>query len=385
MLDTQNIKIAILIYSLAGGGAERVVSYLLPYLQKKGIEVHLVLMNTTISYKIPQNTAIHYLEQSKGDEHGLFKFVKLPFLAYRYAKLLNQLGVTHTFALLTRPSYINILSRYFTRHSYKLVISERSHPSKQYGYGNLQSKINNFLIKKLYPKADQIICNSKGNADDLIQNYDIKEAKIKVLHNPIDIEKIDQIDPKTNYFETNMFNVVTIGRMDAGKNHQILIRAVVNFPSVHLHILGDGYLRPKLEHLVEELDLNSRVTFLGFNNNPYRFLKGADLFIFGSNHEGFPNVLLEAMCCGLPILTTNCKSGPDEIMELKEAKTDDIMITDYGILTPVNDLELMQKGLDYCLQNPEYLNRCRIRVKERIQDFKREPILEAYTNKILSQ
>lgn len=377
--------ISILIYSLAGGGAERVVSYLLPYIQKKGIEVHLVLMNTTISYKIPQNTAIHYLEQSKGDEHGLFKLVKLPFLAYRYAKLLKQLGVTHTFALLTRPSYINILSRYFTRHSYELVISERSHPSKQYGYGNLQSKINNFLIKKLYPKADQIICNSKGNADDLIENYNIDAAKIQVVHNPINIEKIDQIIPEKDYFNNSTFNIVTIGRMDAGKNHQLLIRTIANFPSVHLHILGDGFLRPNLEQLVDELELNTRVSFLGFDNNPYRFLKGADLFIFGSLHEGFPNVLMEAMCCGLPILTTNCKSGPDEIMELKEAKTNDIMITDYGILTPVNDLELMQKGLAYCLEHPEYLNRCRIRVKERIQDFKREPILEAYTNIILSQ
>lgn len=384
-MKKENIIIAILIYSLAGGGAERVVSYLLPYLQKKGIEVHLVLMNTTICYDIPKNTTIHFLEKSKGDEHGLFKLAKLPFLAYRYAQLLKQLQVTHSFALLTRPSYINILSRYFTNHRYQLVISERSHPSQQYGYGNLQSKINNILIKKLYPKADRVICNSKGNMDDLIQNYNIEASIIQVVHNPIDIEKIDKIPAEGNFFNSGTFNIVTIGRMDAGKNHQLLIRAIEKFPDVHLYILGDGFLRQKLEQLVSNLKLKKRVTFLGFDNNPYRFLKSVDLFMFGSNHEGFPNVLLEAMCCGLPILTTNCQSGPDEIMELKDVRKNDIMITDYGVLTPVGDLELMKKGLAYCLEHPEYLERCRIRVKERIQDFKREPILQAYTNVILSQ
>jgi N-acetylgalactosamine-N,N'-diacetylbacillosaminyl-diphospho-undecaprenol 4-alpha-N-acetylgalactosaminyltransferase len=379
-----NLKISILIYSLAGGGAERVVSYLLPYLKNKGIEVHLVLMNSTISYDIPKDIPIHFIEKSQGDEHGLLKLLKLPWLSFKYAQLLKKLRITHSFALLTRPSYINILSQFFTKKNYKISISERSYPSMQYGYGNLQSKINNFLIKYLYPKADQIICNSHGNASDLIENYNLTSSKIAVVHNPINIEKIDNIEKDPSLFQKDRFNIITVGRMDFGKNQELLIKAIAPFATMRLYILGDGYLRESLEQLVKELDLTDRVLFLGFDNNPFKYLKAADLFLFGSNHEGFPNVLLEAMACGLPIVSTNCKSGPDEIMELKERKTDDIMITEYGILTPVGDLKLMQKGLAYCLEHPEFLAYCCNNVKRRIQDFKKEPILEAYTQHILS-
>ncbi|MDC6405682.1 MULTISPECIES: glycosyltransferase [Maribacter] len=377
-------KIAILIYSLAGGGAERVVSYLLPFLDEKGWEVHLVLMNTTIKYDIPKQIHIHYLEKSNGYENGFLKFIKLPLLSYKYARLLKKLCITHSFALLTRPSYISVIASYFLSSKSQFVISERSYPSMQYGYGNLQSRINNFLIKRLYPKADKIICNSKGNGMDLVKNYNIDSNKIVVVNNPIDLEKIDTVLPDNSIFSSEYINILTIGRMDAGKNQELLIRALVDFPSVHLYILGDGILKSHLESLVGANNIGNRVTFLGFDSNPFKYLKAVDIFMFGSNHEGFPNVLLEAMACGLPILTTNCKSGPDEIMELKTPKMDDIMITDYGILTPVGDLDLMKKGLKYCLEHPEYLERCRIRVKERIQDFKREPILEAYTQHIVS-
>lgn len=379
------MKIAILIYSLSGGGAERVVSYLLAYLKNKGIEVHLVLMNNTISYDIPKNIPIHYIETSEGGfENGFLKLIKLPLLAYKYAKLLNRLKITHSFALLTRPSYINILSRYFTTWKYKITISERSYPSMQHGYNNLQSKINNFLIKKIYPKADQIICNSQGNANDLINNYNIPASLIAVAHNPVAIEHINTIAKKEGFFSSDYLNIVTIGRLDTGKNHQLLIHAVAQFPKIRLYILGDGGLRKSLTQLITDLNLTERVFLLGFDNNPYKYLKAADLFLFGSNHEGFPNVLLEAMACGLPIVSTNCKSGPDEIMELIVPKTDDIMLTDYGILSPVGNVKLLQKALAYCLEHPEFLDVSRKNVKDRIQDFKREPILKAYTHHILS-
>lgn len=383
-MKKEDIKIAILIFSLAGGGAERVVSYLLPFLKNKGFVVHLILMNETISYDIPKNIPVHFIENSWGNESGFLKLIKLPKLAYKYSKLLKSLEITHSFAMLTRASYINILSRYFTSHKFKLIISERSHPSMQYGYGNLQSKINNWLIKYLYPKADKIICNSKGNKEDLIDNYDISKHNIIVINNPINIEAIEAIEKEQDFFNSNTFNLVTIGRMDRGKNHELIIRAVEGFSNIHLYILGNGVLREFLEELVINKNLKDRVTFLGFDNNPFKYLKAADLFVFGSNHEGFPNVLLEAMCCGLPILSTNCKSGPDEIMELATPLSDDIMLTDYGILSPVENVELFKKGLSYCIDQPQFLEVCKRNAARRIQDFKREPILELYTSHIIS-
>ena len=377
--------IAILIYSMSGGGAERVVSYLLPYLEKKGFTVHLVLMNATVVYDIPKNTSVHYLEKSKSHENGILKLLKLPLLAFRYARLLKRLKITHSLSLLTRPNYINVLAQNFATASTKTIISERAYPSLHYGYGDSQSKINNRLIKKLYPKADFIICNSKGNAGDLIDNYDIHPDKIEVIHNPIDLQVIEQKPAIADFFDSAYCNMVTVGRLDSGKNHELLIKAIKKIQNTRLYILGAGVLKDDLLQLIKELQLEDRVHFLGFDPNPYKYLKSADLFVFGSNHEGFPNVLLEAMACGLPILTTNCKSGPDEIMELDEPADDEIMKTPFGILTPVGDVDLMAKGMAYFIQNPQYLQSCKTNVRQRIKAFEKDGILKAYESALSKQ
>ena len=121
---------------------------------------------------------------------------------------------------------------------------------------------------------------------------------------------------------------------------------------------------------------------MGFDSNPYRYLKSSDLFIFGSNHEGFPNVLLEAMACHLPVLSTNCNSGPNEILELKEDHKDDIMITDHGILVPIKNSFLMAKGIKYFLENKNYSENCITNCKNRINDFEKNHILKQYIETI---
>jgi len=372
------MNIAIFIYSMSGGGAERVVSYLLPYLKQKNHNVYLILMNTTMSYALPDDIPIHYLEKSKGRENGILKFIKLPFLAYKYAKLSKRLGLSHSFSLLSRPNYVNVLMTYFNRKPPEIIVSERNFASMIYGYGDMQSKINNFMVKWLYPKADLVIGNSKANVKDLIDNYGINKELTTVIENPIDLEKIETVDPLPDYFNESSFNMISVGRLEPVKNQQLLIKALLAVPNAQLYLLGKGILGKELKKLVEDENLSDRVHFLGFDPNPYKYLKSADLFVFGSNHEGFPNVLLEAMACGLPILTTNCKSGPDEIMELDTPVNDDIMKTPYGILTPVGDIDLMAKGMFYFIQNPEYLLSCKKNVIQRIKAFEKDGILKAY-------
>ncbi len=369
---------------MAGGGAERVVSYLLPYLIKKGHNVSLVLMEETIAYPIPKEVRIYYLDKAQEKESGVLKLMKLPWLAYHYARLLKKEGITHSFSLLTRSSYINIMARWFTQHPFKLIISERNYPSMQYEGGSMQARINRFLVKQLYPKADLIISNAKASANDLVENFGVAKDQIETIYNPIDIEKIAQLSKKEYFFDNNYFNAVSIGRLVPEKNHTFLLDAVVPFKNLRLYIFGEGMVRPLLEEKIKRLGLEDRVFLMGFEQNPFQYLKAADFFLFGSLNEGFPNVLLEAMCCGLPIISTNCKSGPDEMLELKEAKTDDIMFTDYGILTPINDVALMQKAIAYVIKNSSFLEECRPKLAQRINDFSREPILERYRRLVLA-
>ncbi len=376
--DSNNVVLGILIYSLAGGGAERVVSYLLDHYNSLNVETHLILMNEDKKYKLPKGITVHFIAKSNSKESGVQKLLKIPYLAYRYLKLSRKLDLTHSFSFLTRPNYINLIAGFFNHGLTKLIISERAFPSLQYGYGDISSKINRFLISKLYSKADQIICNSNGNKNDLIENFNVPEKKVSVINNPINCRGIEQEEGLKGFFDENYFNIISVGRLDEGKNHKLLINAISNLKNIRLYILGDGILRLELEDLIQSMQLEEKVFLLGFQSNPYSYLKKADLFVFGSNHEGFPNVLLEAMACGLPILSTNCKSGPSEILQYEEKEIQDLMITDYGILVPINDEELMKKGIQYFSLNQDYYLNCKQKVVERVQCYDTTVVLREF-------
>jgi N-acetylgalactosamine-N,N'-diacetylbacillosaminyl-diphospho-undecaprenol 4-alpha-N-acetylgalactosaminyltransferase len=264
-----------------------------------------------------------------------------------------------------------------------IIISERSNSSNQYGYNNLQSWINTFLIKKMYPRADLIITNSKGNAEDLISNFEVPSNKITTVYNPISIETIYAIEPKKDFFETDYFNLISVGRLDKGKNHQLLMRSVEKIKSkkIRLYIFGDGELKLELQKLIEDLKLENIVFLMGFHSNPYQYLKAADLFVFASNHEGFPNVLLEAMTCKLPIISTNCPSGPNEILEAKIGYDyEEKSFTKYGILVPRNNEKEMIEAIVFMIENRTYYKNCKESLKFRILDFENEKILKKFYN-----
>lgn len=376
------MKIAVFVYSLAGGGAERVVSQLVPYLEKRGLDVYLVLMNNTCVYSFQTKIEPFFLENSKATEKSVLKLLKIPLLAYKYHVFLKKNKIHKSISFLTRPGFISVLTKFFDKQR-TIIISERSNSSNQYGYDNMQSWINTFLIKKLYPKADLIITNSKGNAEDLIFNFNVPSFKIKTVYNPISIETILAIEPKSDFFDKDFFNLISIGRLDEGKNHQLLIRSVEKLKSkkVRLYIFGDGELRYELQKLIENLGLENIVFLMGFDSNPYQYLKAADLFVFASNHEGFPNVLLEAMTCNLPIVSTNCPSGPNEILEAEiEYDYGEKLFTKYGVLVPRNTEKEMIKAIVYMMENAVYYRNCKESLKTRILDFEKGKILEEFYN-----
>jgi len=360
------LKISILIYSMASGGAERVVSILLKELTQKH-EIELVLMRDVIFYDIPKNVRVTFLENSDPRENGIFKLLKLPFLAYKFSKIKSDVSIS----FMNRPNYINVLSKYFGKKS-KIIVSERAMPSKQHSLG-LQGKINRFLIRTLYKKADLVIANSKGNNYDLQKNFLVK--KIKTIYNPIELKKCRKT-------KNDKFTFVTIGRLDEGKNHALLIKALKNLNlNADLWIIGDGPLRKDLEKMVKNLKLEDKVIFWGRQKNVYEFLNKADCFVFSSNYEGFPNVLLEALNCSLPIISTDCKSGPREILApdsniLKQ--TEDIEVAEYGILTKVGSVESMTKAMRMMCENKELRYNFAKKSQNRVKEFEVEKIIKEW-------
>lgn len=380
------MKIAVFIYSLGGGGAERVVSQLIPYLENNGFDVYLVLMNNTCVYPFETKNKPFFLENSKTTESNVLKFLKIPFLTYKYHIFLKKNKINKSFSFLTRPGFISVLTKWFNKKR-TIIISERSNSSLQYGNHNLQSWINNFLIKELYPIADLIIANSNGNAQDLITNYNVPRYKITTIYNPISLEAIFAIEPKKDFFDTNYFNLVSVGRLDSGKNHHLLIKSLEFFKlqKVRLYIFGDGILKDELEKTIQDLKLENYVFLMGFESNIYKYLKAADLFVFSSNHEGFPNVILEAMACELPIVSTNCPSGPNEIFKVNtDYDFSDNVLTDYGILVPRNNIKKMVEAINILIQNKKYYQNCKSQVIKRVEDFEANKILDEFKLHLLN-
>jgi len=156
--------------------------------------------------------------------------------------------------------------------------------------------------------------------------------------------------------------LVTVGRLVDLKDHVTLINAFAKVREdidVRLYIIGDGPNRKKLERLGQTLGLADDIRFLGWQRNPFALLKQADAFVLSSRFEGFGNVIVEAMACGLPVISTDCPSGPHEILEGGET----------GVLVPVGDVDALAQAITAMLSNRQKLAEYAQKSKSRVKDF----------------
>ncbi|TQR33760.1 glycosyltransferase [Campylobacter sp. MIT 99-7217] len=353
-------KLAIFIYSLGSGGAERVVATLLPHLNLF-YETHLILMNEKISYEL-EDTKIHFLEKSKPNESAFLKLFKLPFLALKYKKLCQNLGINTHFVFLNRPNYIALMARLFGLKS-RLIINECTTPSVMYRGFSLNALVNRALIYLLYPRADLILANSRGNLEDLRLHFKLREDKTALLYNAVNLEQI-RLQSKEEIAFKHKF-ILSVGRLDKGKNHALLIRAFSRLKTeLKLLILGEGELKDELLELIKSLNLEERVFLLGFDNNPYKYMSKCEFFAFASSFEGFSNVLIEALACGCAVVSSNHLSGASELFGENE----------FGLLVEVNNEEAMFRGLKTMCEDENLRKNYQQRAKTRALSFDKNEI-----------
>jgi glycosyltransferase involved in cell wall biosynthesis len=180
-----------------------------------------------------------------------------------------------------------------------------------------------WIVRRFYRHADLVVANSRGAAVDLTCRYGLPQARVRVLHNPIDIARIRWLadEPmETAAPSPGRPYVLAVGRFVFQKDHDLLIRAfarVRKSVDCALVLMGAGPLRGALEQRARGLglQLGHDIVFLGQCRNPYPYMKRAALFALSSRFEGFPNALLEAMACGSPVVATRCRSGPEELLD----------------------------------------------------------------------
>ena len=368
-------KVIIFINSLRTGGAERVVSHLLAHM-KDDFEIHLALYNRSIDYEIPPEVKIFDMKQAMRENIFLI-FLKLPLLSYKLYRYCKKNKIETSVAFLNRPCYINALLRSIWRFKGCIVMCERTHQTTILKHNKfLYRFISRNMVKFAYSKADVLIANSYEMKADIIDNFHVK-VPVQVIHNPIDLHHIRrQMHKKTNVtFEEGHFHFISVGGFRKEKNYDALINSfyMLKHLPVKLLIVGGGVLEKSIRAKVHDLGLSDRVIFAGFDNNPFKYLRKADCFVLTSYVEGFPNVLLEALACGVPIISTDCKSGPREILapgtDLSHKALSSYETAEFGMLTPVHDVSNLAAAMTRMYEDGELRAQYRKRAKERAESF----------------
>ena len=171
--------------------------------------------------------------------------------------------------------------------------------------------------------------------------------------------------------------------MEKQKNHKLLIEAFAraDMENTTLLLIGDGYLRESLHLLCKRLSLEDRVYFLGKIDNPYPYLNTSDSFVLSSDFEGFPNVLIEALACHIPIISTNCPSGPAEILKDDydgSEPIEEVEITDYGILVEKGSVESLARAMKILRYNETLQKKLKSSAKSRVLEYEKGKILKKF-------
>ncbi len=355
-------KIALFIVSLYGGGAERVASILLKHLQHQ-YDIHLVMLDNCIEYELPPGQKIHFLDKRPIKNHFL-NICKIPLLAWRYYRFLKQHQITTSFSFLSRPNFIACCLK-LLRWKGEVIINERQFTSYYYNKKGLAARVGYYLVKWLYPRADRIVCNAALITEDLRQSFGVN-VPYTVINNPIDLDEVARklalpAEPGA-VPPSGKFTFVTVGRFSSEKNQQLLIEAasLVKGFDFTVQIIGKGAQQAQLEALIARLGVADKVVLVPHTPNPFQYLKLAHCFVLPSNSEGFPNVILEALACGLPVISTDCKTGPRELlapgMSIQDPEVAAPVICEFGILTPVNNAVAMAHAMEMMYQHPTIRN-----------------------------
>ncbi len=326
------------------GGVERTNIGLSKELIRNGYEVSFVTINPA-DYFIDE---VHKL--------GI-EFVVLPAKTTLMAQpalvkwLRKKNKVVNSIVVISCQYYVNILCllfRPFWGRDISHVLSERNHFDEfKVNQHGLKQKIIMWLIPVLYRFADSVIANSSELAADLEK---ITGKEVSVIYNP-SINSRLQLLAQENivekwYLQARRPIILAVGRLSLQKDFETLINAFARLKATHdasLVILGDGVEKVRLEKLIKSYNLHSSVIIPGFVVNPYKFMRSADLFVLSSIYEGLPNVLIEALNLGIPVISTSCSSGPAEILDGGR----------YGSLVSVGDDEAMCDSMKWVLDHPQ--------------------------------
>lgn len=325
----EKIRLLILTPTLECGGSEKYVSLLCNHINTDKFSVTLAVLN---------NASPFYTIR---DKEILVTDLKVKHVRKSLNKIREIIKQQRPDIVFSTANHLNIYLAVFRKLlPEKMVFIARE--SSLVSMNKTRVKFPFFydrLVKKYYKRFDHIICQSQYMQQDLISNYNIPEHKTVVIHNPVETFLQEEAVISENIAFGKVYKFITVARLSEEKGVKRLIQAVglLSIP-FQFYIIGEGDKKKYLQSLVHELHLEGEIFFKGESAKPFKGMEDADLFLFGSYYEGFPNVLLEAGVLGIPVIAFNVAGGISEIISAEN-----------GILVDDNDIigfaVALQKGL----------------------------------------
>lgn len=360
--DCGGARVALFVPSLNGGGAERVISILAGGFAERGLAVDLVLVNATGPYlaDVPYGVRIIDLKSRR-------LMTSLP-------GLVGYLRRERPKALLSTLFHANVMALWAVALSRVPVRTVTRQPNMlNLGVGRkkkLKDRMIAHFLKRTVAKADAVVALNARMAEELHDIMRLPRDQIRIINNPVPTERIaskgeEAVDhPWFGNGEPPV--ILSVGRLTYQKDFASLIEAfaiVRRKQPARLMILGEGELRKQLETRINEHGLNDDVAMPGLERNPYKYMRRAAVFVLPSRWEGFPNVLVEAMASGAPVIATNCPGGTAEILDNGR----------WGGLVPVADTTAMARAIIDAISAKSHPD-----VSLRLKDFSLDSIVNKY-------
>ncbi len=295
---------------------------------------------------------------------------------FEISKIIKELKPDLIFSIQTHASVLILLINLFIfNNTLKIVCCERLSPESY--KVNLKGRIILSLAKILYKNAKKIICNSKELSNEIKKITNSKN--VTFIYNPTlknNLKKLSykfKINKEPFKNKKNKKIIISIGRLDKTKNHLMLLKAIKHIKKnerLSVVLIGEGYKKKELISYSKKINFRNNLHFLGFKKNPYPYLVKADLFILTSNYEGLPNVLIEAMSLNVPIISTNCPSGPKEILLNGKA----------GFLVNRNDHVSLSNKIKLFLDKPKIFYKKKLFYKKSLKRFSPKKSFQQYAN-----
>lgn len=383
-------QIFIFISSMLGGGAERVVSELSTGLSDGFRSQIIMIDNTEIKYPINKSPLYLYYKRVKFPSplNGLYVLINGIF---RYYQLLIMFKPSVSLSVLDTANIINPIACLIT--GTPSIISIHCNPSNIYGTSYITYILRKVGIALANRFSKKIIVVSNGIKDVLVSKFSINPDKIEVIYNPVDLKKIYSLKMEAiselTFFNTSLPILISIGSIIQVKGQWHLIRIFAHVRKIipcKLVLCGEGIMKNDLIKLVSDYGLENEVFFAGWCDNPYKYLSKSTIFVSSSLSEALPTVHIEAMACGCPVISTDCKYGPREILE--DGKygilTKELDGINYDYSTPLIEAEtdMMEKIL-LLLSDDKLRNKYAMLGLQRAELFDKKIAIEKYSKVIL--